>query len=430
MDFDVDGIDLGGCCQPPPSPLPVARTSLSRRLTVRTCSHCTHWLAHLYAPPLALLVLADMLVAGPADDHYNDLLDREVLQHLGLYDTAAGPSGAAAGSQQQPLLSFMSLGGAGASAAAQVASLLVGTHPSARGANLAEWLTGEMPVVSLSDGLAALNDAAASPAQQQEAPTAAPGLLPAAALSLPGIGGGPAAAPPQPQSPVAAVAPRVGAALPLQEQLRLQQQAASAAAAAAATAGQQQAMLMQLPGGLTAMCHSGAFFPGAVLPVWQQVPMALLPQLQMAQAQQALAEQAQFQAQVQAQLQQQQQTAPGVAAGAPGEMVQLLMGGGDPQSPDGSSIGISSAGMAATSSQHLLPVLSEGSPLPPLAMLGTSPVPVAAATSTGTAWTATASGLAAGLADAEEEQEEDMPEPSSSGGSGGAKPSNKKFSNR
>ena len=404
-----------------------------------------------------------MLVAGPADDQYNDLLDREVLQQLGLFGTpadmaaggaaggaggadaggaggsgggnAAGSAGATAGgdavpparqllslfsllteadvnaatgaaaaataptdapggsssdgSLQAQLASFMSLGGsAGGGAAAQVASLLAGSHPSARGANLAEWLAGDTPVVSLPD------DAAAAPSGSGlgAGPRPAPALLPASTLSLPGLV---PAIPTPPLSQQAADVPRMGAPLPLDRQLQLQ--AASVPVAAAAP---QQPALVQLS-------------MGGGLPCWQQ-PFGMQQQQQAADL---------------AQQQQQQQQAAGLA--------QLLGGTCSPGSARASTGGLAggdlagAAGAGQQQAQFALPVLPEGAQLPPLASLDVL-APFAALQPQAPSAAATAGGVG-------EDEWED--EPTFSGGSagsggggggggGGGKPSQKKFSNR
>lgn len=258
-----------------------------------------------------------MLVAGPADDQYNDLLDKEVLAHLGLSaqgsfraGAAADGSGAAALSAPD-LLSMLSglggleglvgaagliggggggdglqggaaggaggglqggagggAGGGGASVADQVANLLAGSHPSARGANLAEWLSAAEPIVSLEAGLAEV--AAAGPGVDSPPPAqAACGLLPSAAFALP-----PAATPAELGSAaiaagaVPAPLPPAGAPLSIQQQLALRKELEA-----------QQGGLGQLPLGFGA----GLQQPGFAAPAWQQQQQAQQQQQQQQQ---------------------------------------------------------------------------------------------------------------------------------------------------
>lgn len=232
-----------------------------------------------------------MLGAGAADDLYNDILDREVLAHLGMSAQAslrAAPTsaGGGAGAPLPPgdLLSMLSGlgsleglvgaagpagggdqgagagggGAGGASAAEQVASLLAGSHPSARGADLADWLTAAEPVVSLEEGLAEV--AAAGPGMDAEAPQPMSGLLGASAFALPAAASpAPMAAPAPTAGAAPSALPRAGAPLSIQQQLVLMQQQQLLAT--------QQAGLAQLPAGFGApLRQQQGFVPGG----WQQ----------------------------------------------------------------------------------------------------------------------------------------------------------------
>ncbi len=360
-------------------------------------------------------------MAGPADDQYNDLLDKEVLAHLGLSAQASFRAAAAAatgGSGAAPksgpdLLSMLSGlgsleglvaaglagtgggadglegaaggggdgGGSGASVADQVANLLAGSHPSARGADLAEWLSAAEPVVSLEEGLAevaAAGPGVDSPPQQQ--PSC--GLMPAGAFALPpvaspaALGSAATAA-----GAVSAPLPLAGAPLSIQQQLALRKQLE-----------EQQAGFAQLP----PLGYGALEQPGFALQGWQQ-------QQQQQQAVQAGAPQL---------------FAPGIALDSPGAA--SSMGGSTSVGPPlglpivgGDAAGghppaYSSAVFAALPEQ---PDASMFEPQPTFSSDHSAEYAVAGGSGSGDYSAAVA---AAG----------------GGGGGGGAKPSNKKFTNR
>ena len=281
---------------------------LPQQTLARPSQHAVHCIEVSPAALASRRCAAEMLVAGPADDQYNDLLDREVLAHLGLSAqgslraaaAAAGGSGAAPMSAPDLLSMLSGLGGleglvgaaglavagggagegmedgtgggAGAGAgrgsapsvADQVANLLAGSHPSARGADLAEWLSAAEPVVSLEEGLAevaAAGPSVGSPPQQQ--PTC--GLLPAGMFALP-----PAASPAALGSAaiaagaVPAPLPPAGAPLSIQQQLALRRQLEEQQATVAQLAEQ---VSFDFGTGLQQLQQPGFAMPAA----WQQV---------------------------------------------------------------------------------------------------------------------------------------------------------------
>ncbi|KAI7843600.1 hypothetical protein COHA_002842 [Chlorella ohadii] len=137
----------------------------------------------------------------------------------------------------------------------QVTNLLAGSHPSARGADLAEWLSAAEPVVSLEEGLAevaAAGPGVDSPPQQQ--PSC--GLMPAGAFALPpvaspaALGSAAIAA-----GAVSAPLPLAGAPLSIQQQLALRKQLE-----------EQQAGFAQLP----PLGYGALEQPGFALQGWQQ----------------------------------------------------------------------------------------------------------------------------------------------------------------
>lgn len=219
---------------------------------------------------------AEMMVAGPADDQYNDLLSKEVLQQLGLFGTPAdaAESGAA---KEIPLLLQQPGGGLSGlgSAAKQVAELLAGTHPSMRGTSLEDWLAADGPIVAITAtglpnaagnatgaGAAAVN---ASPTGASATPTplassnssAAPTAVASSAPLSPNV------AQPAVLSDAASLPapPAVGGPLALQHQLALMQ------AAAAQPLPQQQQMQQQMHAQVPSIDYGAVAAPPA--PVYQ-----------------------------------------------------------------------------------------------------------------------------------------------------------------
>lgn len=112
------------------------------------------------------------MVAGPADDQYNDLLSKEVLQQLGLFGT---PADAAEGAAPKDVPLLLQQPGGGLSglgnAAKQVAELLAGTHPSMRGTSLEDWLAADGPVIAITATGLPNGDAAAAAAAAVGSPS-------------------------------------------------------------------------------------------------------------------------------------------------------------------------------------------------------------------------------------------------------------------
>lgn len=277
--------------------------------------HCApHAALRAQLPGPRSRLAAEMMVAGPADDQYNDLLSKEVLQQLGLFGTPADTAEGGAPREvplllQQPgggLSGLSGLSGLG-NAAKQVAELLAGTHPSMRGTSLEDWLAADGPVVAIT--ATGLPDAAGGGGQRGGDAAAA-----AAAVGSPRTGASatptplasstssaahnvassaalsPSVAPPAGRADTASLPsqPAVSGPMALQHQLQLMQ-----AAAAQPTASmlqqlsvqqqqQQQSHILLHTGELVPVPPAGQLFQQVGQPVqpapappagWQEAPM-------------------------------------------------------------------------------------------------------------------------------------------------------------
>ncbi|KAL4440407.1 hypothetical protein ABPG75_003408 [Micractinium tetrahymenae] len=322
----------------------------------------------------------EMMVAGPADDQYNDLLSKEVLQQLGLFGTPADSAeGGGAALKDVPLLLQQPGGGLSGlgSAAKQVAELLAGTHPSMRGTSLVDWLAADGPIVAITAtglptaaggggqgggggaagaaGLSAaalvgspLTSASATPTPLASSTSSAAPAPTAVASSAPLS---PSVAPPAVLADTASLpaAPRAGGPMALQHQLQLMHAALSQPQPMQAVSQpQQQPVHAQLSSGgyANVVAAPGPVFqpmgqPAQPVPAapagWQQAPMPaaasppgfFLPQQE-------------------------------VAPGPPADLLALLSGisgaapasGSHPPTPSGSTAAAEAATVATVAPEH------------------------------------------------------------------------------